>query len=322
VNNRNSLEPARSRHASDVLRDINLLYRALKELPGQGEYSGWMEPAILRPLYLKNGWQDHFDGDQFEIDVARAYATKRARYSAEDPMRQVECYAGWAENSDRDRERYKKEIAEAQTPDDEWTARFRLWQAEEISERNANDLRKAKEHAEMMCPGGVCQKEDDLPLWQLEQMRVETQWKREDAQRKDHANLAEQFKDDPEQMRRMEARHRRAQHKLEVYEKAFAASKSEAERLCHGRTFQEATSIKSLGRQDTLMWIASLKEVIEILEGYNRSVREFADTVPQNAPQAIAAVEKEIQRNEKSLVSSRKQLEQAEKRLAEHGNTD
>ncbi|KAF2446040.1 hypothetical protein P171DRAFT_430277 [Karstenula rhodostoma CBS 690.94] len=322
VNNRNSLEPIRSRPAGDVLRDINCLYRALKELPGQGEYSGWMEPAILKPLYLKNGWLDEFNGEQFEIDVARAYATERARYFAEEPLRQVKCYAGWAERAGTDIERYTKKNAEAQTPGDEWTTRFELWKAEERSERNARDLKMAKEKAEKLCPNGVCQKEEDLPLWQVEQLRVETQGKRESAQRNDHVTFAEQFKDNPERIRHMEGRHRRAQKQWAVYEEAFVASKFDAEHLRPGVTFQEATGIKSLGREDTLSSIASQKNVIEYLERYVQSVRDFAKTVPQNALAGIAAVEIEIQRNEKSLTDSRKRLKGSEKWLAEHGNTD
>lgn len=322
VNNRNSLEAVRSRSAGDVLRDINRLYHTLKELPGQGEYSGWMEPAILKPLYLKNGWPTKFNGGQFEIDVARAYATSRARHFAENPLREVECYVGWAEHSDSDVERYTKEIAEAKTPDDEWTARFELWKAEERSERNANDLKEANEKAAKLCPGGVCQKEADLPLWQVEQLRVEVQHKHESAQRNDHETFAERLKDEPEQLRHMKSRHRRAQKQLDVYEKAFEASKIDAELLRPGVTFQEATGIKSLGRQDTLSSIASQKQVIEYLERYNQTVRDFAKTVPQNAPAGIHAVEMEIQSIEESLADSRKGLEASENWLSEHGNTD
>ncbi|KAL1608187.1 hypothetical protein SLS60_003126 [Paraconiothyrium brasiliense] len=323
VNNQNSLEPVRSRPAGDVLRDINSLYRALKELPGQGEYnSGWMEPAVLKPLYLQNGWPDKFNGEQFEVDVACAYATSRARYDAEEPLRKVECYEGWVKHADYDIERHKKEMSEAQTPDDEWVARFKLWKAEERSERNERDLTNAKQKAEKMCPGGMCQNEKDLPLWQLEKLKVETQWKRESVKRTDHVNLTNQLKDNPDQIRHMEASHRRALQRLDIYEKAFAASKAEAERLCPGRTFQQATGIKSLGRQDTLASIASQKGVIEYYERYIQGVRKFAETVPQDAPTAVAAVENGIKEIEKSLNSSRDRLKRTETWLAEHGNTD
>jgi hypothetical protein len=322
IKNQNSLELVRSRPASDVLRDINGLYRGLKELPGQGEYSSWMEPAVLKPLFCNNGWPDQFNGEQFEIDMARAYSTDRARYFAEEPLRTVERHVGWAVYSDRVMERYKNEVAEAQTPDKEWTARFDLWKAEEMSQRGAKDLKEANENAEKLCPGGVCQKEEDLPLWQVEQLRVETQYKRESAQLKDHVTFAEHFKDNPEQLKHMEGRHRRAQKHLGVYEKAFEASKIDAERLRPGITFQEATGIKSLGRQDTLSSIASQKESIEYMERYVQDVRDFAKTVPENAPEGIAAVAMEIQSKQKSITSAQKTLGGTEKWLAEHGNTD
>ncbi|KAL5420784.1 hypothetical protein PMIN04_006194 [Paraphaeosphaeria minitans] len=322
IKNQNSLDLVRSRPAGDVLRDIDRLYRALKELPGQGEYSHWMEPAILKLLYLNNGWPDQFNGEQFEIDVARAYATERARYFAEEPLRKVECHVDWAELSDRETKRYKKEVAEAQTPDNEWAARFELWKAEERSERNAKDLKEAKEEAERLCPDGVCQNEYDLPLWQVERLRVETQHKRENAQRCDHATSAERFKDNPEQLKRMKGQHRRALKQLHAYEKAFEASRIDAERLRPGVTFQGATSIKSLGRPDTLSSIASQKEAIEYMERYVQGVRDFGKTVPTNAPGGITAVEREIQSMEKSLTRARKRLEGSEKWLAEHGNMD
>jgi len=323
IKNQNSLEFVRSRPAGDVLRDINRWYRELKELPGQGEYNGWMEPSILKPLYLKNGWGADFDGDMFEVDMARAYATEKARYEAEEPLRQVDCYAGWAEYSERDVERYKKEISEAKTLDVEWKARFELWKAKERSERNAKDLKEAKAKAEKMCPNGVCQKDRDLPLWQLEKLRVETQWKRETAQRTNHQNIAERHKDDPERMRHITADHRRAQRELEIYEKAFKASSVEANCLCPGRTFEEATGIKSLGRQDTLTWIATFKKVIESSEHYIQRVRDFADVVPpQDTPETMAAIESEIKQNEESMKRSRDMVEQSERRLIEHGNTD
>ncbi|KAK7189960.1 hypothetical protein DPSP01_013718 [Paraphaeosphaeria sporulosa] len=322
INNKNSLEAVRSRSAGDVLRDINRLYCALKELPGQGEYNHWMEPVILKPLYLNNGWPDHFNGEQFEIDVARAYATERARYFAEEPLRKVECHVGWAEDSDRKVERYKKEVADALIPDNEWAARFKLWKAEENSRRNANDLQEAKKKAEKLCPDGVCQKEEDLPLWQVERLRVETQHKRESAQRNDYVTFAERFKDNPKQLKHMKGRHRRAQKQLEVYEKAFEASKVDAERLRPGATFHEVAGINSLGRQDTLSSIASQKEAIESMERYVQDVRDFAKTVPKNAPEGIAMVEMEIQSMGKSLTSARNRLEKTRKWLAEHGNTD
>jgi hypothetical protein len=89
LRNKNSLEAVRSRPASDALRDINCWYRELKELPGQGEHGGWIEPKILKPIYLENGWPDDFDGDGFEVAYIRVEAAIRARFAAEEPLRQV-----------------------------------------------------------------------------------------------------------------------------------------------------------------------------------------------------------------------------------------
>lgn len=321
IKNKNSLELARSRSAGDVLRDIHRFYNTLKELPGQGEYSRWMEPAILKPVYLKNGWPHQFDAEKFEVDVARAYATKRARYFAEEPLRQLKCYVGWAEYSRRDIEQYRREIAEAGTPDGEWTARFKLWKAQDRSERNAKDLAEAKKNAEKLCPNGICQKEEDLPLWEMEQLRKETQGKRTLARRNDHVSSGERLPEDPEQLRHLESRHRRAQKQLAGYEKALEQSAADAERLRPGVTFEEATGIPSRDGQNTLSWLASQKEAVEDRERDIQNLLDFEMTVPADAPKATRALDEEKEDLQRALVRARQDVENTERWLAEHENT-
>lgn len=317
ITNQNSLEAEMCRPAPEVLRDINNWYLTLKELPGQGEHSGWLSEDLLRPLYVKNGWPDNFDGDAFEIDYARAHARYRAKYDAEDPLRQVECYEGWIRYSDQDIARANDAIASAQTLDDEWLGRIALFKHQRNAARNTKDLKEAREKAARLCPGGIAQKEADLPLWELEKLRVETQWKRESA-----ASAATHVPNEYNTAAVLDSRRRRAERTLAIYEAALAASRADAERLCPGRTFTEATGIKSLGRRDTLTQIEDEKDTIRHYEAWIKEVRDFAATVPREAHKAVEEVEREIADLEKTLERCRKDLVRYQKWLEEHGNTD
>lgn len=320
VMNRNSLEPVRSRSAGDVLRDINQWYGELKELPGQGEYTRWMKPEILRALYLRNGWPEQFNGHQFEIDKVRAYCTERALYDAEEPLRTVKRLVSWSEHAARNTEHCRNKLREAHSLEEEWTARFELWKAELSLAKHTKDLGDAKAEAEKLCPGGKCPRDEDLPLWQLEKLRVELQWARERAHKEKDSSGSS--KDNPEQLRYIEARHRRAKQQLQIHEEAFEAGKAEAEHMCPGKSFQEVTGIRSLGRQDMLTTIASEKETVESLATHIAAIHAFAASVPRDALDARIEVEIEIGMSKKSLDEARERLKRSEKHFAEHGNTD
>jgi hypothetical protein len=131
----------------------------------------------------------------------------------------------------------------------------------------------------------------------------------------------EQFKDNPMAIRHFEFRHRRDRKELAINEKAFAASKADAERLCPGRSFKDVTGHESLGPHTTLSVLTSQREGLEESLRYIRILGEFAATIPPSAPDALAAVEREIKDMEDSLIRSREDIARSEKWLAEHGNT-
>jgi hypothetical protein len=326
ITNENSLENAKSRAAGDVLRDVNAWYRALKELPGQGEYNHWLDPAILRPLYRNNGWPDAFDGDALEVAMARADATERARYKAEEPLRQVECYDGWMEYPQRDIERYQQDISSATTPNAEWTARFALWKAEETLSRNTKDLADAKQKAEKLCPNGVAIKPGDEPLWEMEWLRIGVKGKRSSIKHApnldDDPKLQAEFEKNPRLRPHLAARNARDLHELALLEKALAASTADAERLCPGRSFAEATGIKSLGGSSTGVEVQVHEELIRYFERYIREVREFGAKVPKEAVEATEAVEKEVRGIEEAIAGCRRDIERAVKWVAEHGEDE
>lgn len=310
--NTNSFDHIPSRPAGDVLRSINQWYRELKEVPGQGEYSGleWMEPEILRPLYLRNGWPDAFDADAFEVDKARTYGAQRAKYNAEDPLRQVECYEGWLKYDEV--ERRTQEVKDAKNDDQRWTARFKLWQAEQTKDWNNKELAIRKQKAALRCPGGICQREEDLPLWELEYLRSELHVARERLDR-----FEKDF--DPESPRQ---RHDRKKARIHV--EAYEASAADARRLCPGRTFEQATGMKSLGRTNIKTRIEQSRESVDLVKAELEELKDWAEQLPSDGdvPLTKRLVSDRIVEQEDALKRAQKNLEREEKWFAEHGDVD
>ncbi|KAL1870047.1 hypothetical protein Plec18167_007565 [Paecilomyces lecythidis] len=322
--NSNSFEHIPSRPAGDVLRDINHWYLTLEELPGGGERSGleWSTWDLdLKGLYRTHGWPDNFDGDAFQVAQARAYGASRAKYFAEDPLREVDKYKGWTQSVDRQIGEHQEKVNKAKTVDEEWSARFGLWKAEQLKKRNEDDLKKAEEAADQRCPGGVCQRKEDLPLWEAERLRHESNWKQESIGA--YRNWAEEFKDsDPERARhfRIELHHR--EKKARIYRTAYEEARADAERLCPGKTFQSATGIKSLGRQDTKTRIQFHKDLVIVLQRDIQEVREWAAQLPEDAKTAREMVENDIQQQERSIKNMRNMQKAAEDWLEKHGNSE
>jgi len=192
----------------------------------------------IRPLYRKHGWpSEDFDGDAWEIDMERAKAADRAKYEAEEPIRAYENREASAKNrfeqEQTERQEAERSLVEAEealdrarghnvmpnqakkdneeaelnnTPEvDEielenrvWEARWKLFEMDKHHRSRADDLKHHKQVYDRLCPGGVAQRPEDLPLWELRQLRL---------------NLA----NDPGN---------------EKLQKAEKASRADAERLC------------------------------------------------------------------------------------------
>ncbi|WPG99961.1 Hypothetical protein R9X50_00278400 [Acrodontium crateriforme] len=318
--NTNSFAHIKSRPAGDVLCDINRWYRELKELPGQGEYSNgpWREAKILKSAYIQNGWPDNFDGDAFDINVARAYAAKTAKYGAEEPLRQVQCIEGWQEHNDYTTAKLHQQISDAKTTDETWIARFELWKSDQNIARLAKDLEERKANADKLCPDGQCQRDQDLPLWELEKLRVEKQWSNEALT----LNRQSQPETDTKRQKALAAQRRHKQKKASVYAKAYTAALADAERLCPGQTFESATGIKSLGRrpisEDIRMKEVSMKKANDEILRLN----EWAAQLPEDAIMARKAVDVEIEQNRKSIERTERELVRSRQWYATHGDTD
>jgi hypothetical protein len=319
--NHNNFEYVPSRPAGDVLRDINNWFRSLAILPG-GEHSGprWMESDAHKQLYIKHGWPDNFDGDAFEVDQARECCANHAKFKAEESLRKLKTFEYWSNHNVQLLEWHNKAINNAKTTDDEWIARYEVWKAEKSQNRNANDLKSAKETADQLCPGGKCQKDEDLPLWELEMLSRKHKSNQDNIEV--HLNWANELKDNPSRQRVMFSIVRRLEKTRAVYQRAYEESKADAERLYSGRTFEQITGNKSLGGGDVLRSIENEKKAIARSEQHIQAMREWATELPDTAIKAKQMVHSDIQQLEKSILNGKERLKNRETWLEEHGNTN
>ncbi|UNI24015.1 hypothetical protein JDV02_009795 [Purpureocillium takamizusanense] len=235
-----------SRPAPNVLRDMALWLEDLTELPGGGEQSDpqW-SPDIIKPLYIKHGWPHaHFNGDAFLVDQARAQAVLDARSAAEEPRLTVERLRdGRGGNGDDDDEgdspavrRLRERLRAATTPDDEWAARWELWRAEWRERRRMQCLREAEAELERVCPGGVCQKPDELILWELRQLREDLlSAERTLKSCQQELGDADASTDDDDTRRSLQIQLRQAESRAATCRRAYEACEADAQRECPGK---------------------------------------------------------------------------------------
>lgn len=322
LKNQNSLDLFRSRDADAVLQDINRWYRELKALPGQGEddWGLWVKSEKLRQLYLRNGWPGDFNRDAFTIDLVRTrcaekakYDAKEPKYEAKEPLRNVECHEEWSPLPDRDSVADARRLKKASREDRAWIPRLERCRAAQRRERREKELRFAREKAERLCPGGVCIKDADLPLWKCEMLRVESQSRRESTRRSDDWADCYRAEGDTASIRALEIAHRHNVRKTALYERALAASRADAERLCpSGRTFQQATGLKSLEGSGALCDVEQIRHLIEHAKGDLDQLKQFALEMPGSAVQSKEMVEQEIEECEGDIEGLRERLRRSE----------
>lgn len=174
--NHNAFEHLPSRPAPDVLGDINKWYRQLTILPGGGDDTGseWDHYDMNLPsIYRNNGWPDRFDGEAFEIEQARKSRAVWAKYVAEEPLRKLAALQSWVEGFPREIQRAKESALKATSQEEKETARLSQWKSEHAQKRTVKQLAPAREMVDKFCPGGVCQRAKDLPLWEFEMVKSE-----------------------------------------------------------------------------------------------------------------------------------------------------
>ncbi|KAJ0414499.1 hypothetical protein BJY00DRAFT_305558 [Aspergillus carlsbadensis] len=294
--NRNEFAYLASRPAGDVLRDIKRWYRDLEILPGGGENTGldWSSRSLnLRELYRRNGWPDHFDGDAFEVDKARRYASIRARKRADRPLQEVERFHAMRASLEEQIRGFRATVADPKSLDEEWIARFELWRVEWFQGGFLVDGERKEEVAEMRCPGGVCVQEDELVLWEAEVLRQDIESnergiidakKRADEARESHPERAAEF-DMGVRVREKESA---------VLQRAYEAALADAQRTCPGQSFKSVSGKESLGPEDIPMSILKIKEDMPRAELEILEVKEWSTRIPEECVEARDKVELQL----------------------------
>ena len=286
--NRNNFDHIPSRSATHVLKDIKRWYHTLEILPGGGEYSGleWNDEDMDLPsIYKACGWPDHFDGDSFEVSQARKYVVLGGRYHAEEPLRQVENRRQRISGTDHEIQHRKTAILEAKSVDDLWMAKFRLAEFEWMKPHLSGELIELEQVAERFCPGGKCQKEEDLPLWELVGLKgyCDPEYHSEDLNLDPQPDLSSLHGD---------AR----QH--EVYRRACKAALADCERLLPGISTDSLPNFEAFHEENR-------DEMDKKLNEWRRQKTELLESwfqkIPQTAPKARERVESELKELQVSM---------------------
>lgn len=150
-------------------------YRNLELIPGDdvdNGVDGW-DHEILKTLYQKAGWPDRFDGEAFELYLARHRARERAKYQLNEPLQQVDKYQLWVDLAEREITTALERITSGTTPDELWLAGFELWKMKRSQARNLQDLERVQAEARHLCPLGDCLTPQDVLLLEVEHLRFE-----------------------------------------------------------------------------------------------------------------------------------------------------
>lgn len=312
--NKNSLEAVRNRPAGDVLRDIDRWHRELRVLPGRPTDDRWEDFKFksLESMYENNGWPDAFDGDAFEVDYARAIAVPCAHGTARLPLAEVRCYSYALETNkfDEEIEKFQSRIAKTRNREHEWKYRIRLHDLEQRISEQYWSLGWAKQRAERDCPGGVAQRDEDLPLWELAELERQIQRHRYELKSPKWFGCVSELDSDDL------IRYRLTQRKLAIYEKAYRASKSDADRLRPGMTLEKATGWKHISLSFPRP-LSDKRDCFERRKDTLKAMRDFASTIPKDLPKAVFRMGARIKAAERELQDLAKEIENYDRKVAE-----
>lgn len=280
------------RPAVEVLRELDARYRTLRECPGSQSTEPEWAPVLVQPLYRKHGWLGNFDGQSFLVSQARAHASNQAESAAKQPLvelerRKMETYH---DNIPR-RQKLQSELSQASSVDSAWTAKWELWRLDYLKEEAAAQLRDLEQTANRLCPGGQAQNPDQKPMWELAQLKEILTQKRH--------NLTELQDDGDGEVTRERQRQERlrlkyAQDRVTVYERAFGASRADANRLCPGLNYTDIEGYERLPGFEHLEQVERLSKAkfwaeqdVEAIENWLKNVPSEAETVHSRASDLV-----------------------------------
>lgn len=150
----------------------------------------------------------------------------------------------------------QEKLAAAKSIDEEWVLRWEIWTDERAAQSPKEELKRAEQPID---PDAPCQKPGDLPLWELEQLRMGLGNKR-----------------------------------TAIYEKAYAASLADAQRLCSGRVPFPLGPSKEIVRHDIRERVEELTAKIEGMEQEAAEIRDWIAQLPDGATEAGKLAQKRI----------------------------
>ncbi|KAK0736606.1 hypothetical protein B0T21DRAFT_288681 [Apiosordaria backusii] len=294
-----------SRPAGDVLRDIIRQYETLEEVPWVYEHGSSRDwPEGVKQLFFKHGWPGpDFDVEAFELDRMRMAAMEEVMYRAMEPFRKVDRCKDWAEEANRpEMLMLKRQVATAETLDEEWLARFQIWKKEQEIEGAKKELAEAEAERDKVFPNG--QKPGDKPEdWILCELR---KW------RQDIIREEEAIKYTTEQAEIIEGKRRH----LELLHKVLEICKTDADRLCPGKA--------ELPAEDKHSKISLYHSRAYSLDGSRKGIEaleEFRAKVPTTCQKTIDLIQQEVDMYNESINRSNEwwdrhdvALKEAEKR--------
>jgi hypothetical protein len=234
-----------------------------------------------------------FDGDSFLVDHARASAAASASWSSEEPIREAHKWKAWLQDEDGPAMRQMRDrLAAAKTDDEQWLARWELWQAEQNNRRFIEGTPKAEEARDYACPDFQCQKPENLLLWEVRQPREES-WSKQRRLEAIQKEAKQLQASEREILPGNQIKLRYAEKQAAVYQKAHEVARLDAECLCPGGSFTVSTGVEAFG-SDLKARIEELTRYVEESQQEVKLMREWIVQLPDGTEKARQAAQEVI----------------------------
>ncbi|KAK0667794.1 hypothetical protein QBC41DRAFT_323207 [Cercophora samala] len=290
--------PARA--AGDVLRDIKKQFELLEDAPWRhecGDAGGpWLEG--VEELFRKHGWPgSDFDVEGFHVDRIRMHAVEYTKDDASQALRKMEEEKNRLQGLNQEVLVCRQALASMKTLDEEWMARFNIWQLENRIEDKKEDLAGAEKLVARLYPKGSNpdDRSEDVVVWELRHLT--------NAFKQAGGSLemihTERSKDD--------------ERDLERLRKAVLACLEDADRLCPDRVDLpvDDKDIKVVRYAFNREWqVGTAKARKDRLEG-------FLATIPSSCKEAREAVQKDIDSCQQQIDKCNKMWDERDARMAE-----
>lgn len=297
-----------ARAAGAVLRDILGWYRDLVDVPGcaadDKEWEGHTD--ALRAAYRKRGWPgENFDGDAFVVDRARAIPAAEIRFEPEKVLPSRLYLEYMVQESEKAEKaalaQGHEKLAATNDVDEEWVARWQIWNAERLTRESKDRLMRAEE---LIAQGRGRQKVEDLPLWEWDKMRRVLEY-----QQRSLGWLKERLENDGTLALPTSQEYIRYDEELiATLQKACVASQADAERLCPGRSISSLDPDESVDGLEMKTKLEYLAGNLRYMEQYVVDTRAWIAQLPEGAGEAMGLAQKAVDEKMKEVEQLRQEV--------------